>query len=279
MNKNYKEQPRNKKKYNDNKNNYRKANKQNNKNQNENKNSLDENNVIFGKNTVEDSIINSDIAKIYLQKKINNTNILDKINKASIPYVYVEKEYLDKITDYAVHQGVAAVVSPVKTLETEELINKNKNKNNPLIIMLDELQDPQNLGAILRSVDAFKIDGVIFNKRRNAQITGTVAKVSTGAINHVDLARSNNLRQDIKKLKKNGYWVAYLDMDGDKEVSDFDFDLPLVVIVGGEDKGVTDNIKKECDMGINIKMNGSVNSLNVSSAVSILCYQKNISRK
>lgn len=234
--------------------------------------------IVYGKNSVINSINSKTVTKIYLQKTGNYSEILPLIGSKNIPYVFVEKKFLDNKTNHQNHQGIVALTSSVKLLELDELISKNSQKTNPLIIMVDELQDPQNLGSVLRVVDAFDINGVVFNKRRNAQITSTVAKVSTGAINYVDLVRSNNLRQSIKKLKEHGYFCAYLDMDGEQEVNQVNYDMPLVIVVGGEDKGVTDSMKKECDFGIKIKMNGHVNSLNVSSAISILCYQKNIHR-
>lgn len=258
---------------------YRKSHpKKNSQNQKRNDNLEESGTIVYGKNSVKNEIETKTITKIYLQKTGNYSEVLPKIKAKNIPYVFVEKAFLDKMTQNQNHQGIVAISSEVKLLELEELIAKNKNVENPLIIMVDELQDPQNLGSVLRVVDAFAINGVIFNKRRSAQITSTVAKVSTGAINYVDLVRSNNLRQSIKKLKENGYFCAYLDMDGANEVNEVNYDMPLVVIIGGEDKGVTESMKKEADLGIKIKMSGHVNSLNVASAISILCYQKNISR-
>ncbi len=235
-------------------------------------------NVQFGKNNVMSLLNSKEISKVFFQKGGKYNEFLDIIKNKTIPYVFVDKQYLDNLTDFAKHQGVVALCSPTKLLNLDELIDKNKDIQNPMILMLDEVQDPQNLGAITRVVDAFNINGLIFNKRRNVQITSSVAKVSTGAINHIDMVRVNNLRQSIKQLKKEGYFIAFLDMNGDYEVNAAKYDLPLVVIVGGEDKGVTASIKKECDFGITIKQSGSVNSLNVASAVSILCYHKNISR-
>ncbi len=237
-----------------------------------------ENNVYYGRNSVQDILNTKEVSKVYIQKGIRQNEAMKVIQEKSIPYVNVDKHYLDKLTDNGTHQGIAVITSPIKLLNEEELISINKDKNNPFVLMLDEVQDPQNLGSIIRIADAFAINGIVFNKRRNVQITGTVAKVSTGAINHVDLVRTKNLRQAIKKFKDSGYFIGYLDMDGENEVNAFDYNIPLVVIVGGEDKGVSDSIKKLCDLGISIRQDGNVNSLNVSSAVSILCYCKNISR-
>ncbi len=242
---------------------------------------MQENNeeVIYGKNNVMDTIKIREISKVFIQKDKKSKEIVDLIATKNIPYVYVEKKYLDQLTQHAAHQGIGAIVSPTNYLELNELINKNKSVENPMVILLDEVQDVNNLGAIIRIVDSFGINGLIFNKRRNAQLNGAVAKISTGAINHIDIVRVTNLSQTIEKMKKLGYWIAYLDMDGKTKVQDFDFDLPLVVVVGGEDKGVTNNIKKHCDFGITIDMFGHVNSLNVASATSVLCYQKSTFKK
>lgn len=232
--------------------------------------------IVYGKNNVMESIKMRDVTKIYLQKDARHSEMLDAIKTKNIPFVYVDKFFLDKMSSKGSHQGVCAVMSPSQYLELPELIKKNSNIENPMILMLDEVTDVNNLGAILRVSDAFSINGIIFNKRRNAQLNGSVAKISTGAINHVDVVRVTNLSQSLEKLKKQGYWVAYLDMDGQTKVQDFDFNLPLVVVIGGEDKGVTSNIKKHCDFGITIEMSGHVNSLNVATATAILSYQKSV---
>lgn len=237
-----------------------------------------ENEVVYGKNQVLEVLRSKEVSKVFKLSTLNSKEIMDEISIKNVPYVNVEKTYLDNLSNSTKHQGIVAITSPVEFIETSELIEKNQEIKNPLVIMLDEVQDPQNLGAIIRIVDSFAINGIVFNKRRNVQLTSTVARTSAGAINHVDICRVTNLRQEIERFKKAGYFVGFLDMNGKQEVSQVKFDIPMVIIIGGEDKGVTDSIKKKCDFGINIKMNGHVNSLNVSSAVSILSYQKNISR-
>lgn len=234
--------------------------------------------IHYGKNEVADCLKTKEVTKLYLQKEAKVREIIDLASKKNVPYVFVDKITLDKMTSRGQHQGVVAVLSPVEYVELNDLIQKNKKVDNPMIIMVDELHDANNLGAILRVMDAFGTNGIIFNKRRNIQLNGSVAKISTGAINHTDITRVTNLKNAIKSLKKNGYWVAYLDMDGETKVQDFKYDMPLVVVIGGEDKGVTANIKKECDFGLSIDMVGTVNSLNVATATSILCYQRLITR-
>ncbi len=234
--------------------------------------------IYFGRNNVTDSLKTKEVSKLFIQNDAKVQEIIKLAKSKNIPYVFTDKTALDKMTKNQAHQGVVAIISPAKYLELTELIAKNQDVENPFIIMLDELQDGNNLGAILRVMDAFGVNGVIFNKRRNVQLNGTVAKVSTGAINHVDITRVTNLSNAIKNLKKAGYWIAYLDMDGTINVHDYQFDVPLVLVIGGEDKGVTPNIKKHCDFGMTIPMVGTVNSLNVATATVIACHQRLISR-
>ncbi|MGL4589461.1 MAG: 23S rRNA (guanosine(2251)-2'-O)-methyltransferase RlmB [Mycoplasmatales bacterium] len=233
--------------------------------------------VFYGKNTVEELIRTKTVEKVYLANTERKDKVLqDLIKEKNIPVVYVDRFKLGKLAGTENHQGVVAVASAAEYVSVEEMILKTDISTNPMFIMLDEVQDPHNLGAILRVCDAFQMNGVIFNKRRSVQLNQTVAKVSTGAINHVDVARVTNLKHAIEDFKKAGYWIAYLDMDGKQTTRDFDYNMPLVVIVGGEDKGVTQIMKKYCDFGINIPMKGHVNSLNVSCSVSVLAYEKSI---
>lgn len=234
--------------------------------------------IVCGKNNVVDAIKTKDVSKIYLTNENKRKDVLELISQHNIPFVVVDKFYLSKLTENATHQGIAAVMSPITYLTEKELIKKNEAKVNPMVIMLDEVTDVNNLGSVLRIIDAFDCDGLIFNKRRNAQINASVAKISTGAVNHVDICRVTNLSNTIKDFKKAGYWVACLDMDGTVKAGDFAYDMPLVVIVGGEDKGITPNIKKQCDFSLKIDMFGHVNSLNVASATTLLCYEKSKKR-
>lgn len=237
------------------------------------------NNVTYGKNNVAETIKLNSVNKIFLQKGSKFKDIIPLIQEKGIPYVYVDKEYLNNISNSKNHQGIVAYRSSIRLQELNEVLLGKNIENNPFFLILDEVQDPQNLGSIIRIADAFNIDGIIIGKRRSVTISETVTKVSTGAINYVNIIRVNNLRQTIRTMKEKGYWLGFLDMNGQTEVSNYDYNLPLGIVIGGEDKGVTESIKKECDFGLNIKMDGHVNSLNVASAVSILCHQKLLNKK
>lgn len=233
------------------------------------------NEIIAGKNCVIETIKaqKKDVNKVFLLKNKRDKEISSLANEFNIPVVYVERDYLNKLAPQTNHQGIVASISPIKYLSLDELIAKHKNDSKCMFLILDEVHDVNNFGAILRICDAFKINGVIINKRRSAPVTSSVAKISTGAVNYVDICRVTNLSQAIKKLKQDNFWIANLDMKGQYLVDEPIYDRQMAVIIGGEDKGVTDIMKKQSDFSISIPMIGHVNSLNVSCATSILCYQ------
>ena len=140
-------------------------------------------------------------------------------------------------------------------------------------MLLDELEDPHNLGAILRSADAAGVDGVLIPKRRSVPLSATVAKTSAGAVEYVPVARIGNIVQTMKKLQQRGLWAVGADMDGSAECFEADLTGPLLLVIGGEGRGLGRLVKETCDMIVRIPMNGSINSLNASVAASVLMYE------
>ena len=186
---------------------------------------------------------------------------------------YWDRSKLDSIARGIRHQGVLAQVAPVQYAELEDILQVAKDRNEPpFIVLLDELEDPHNLGAILRTADAAGVHGVLIPKRRSCPLSATVAKTSAGAVEHVPVARVGNLVQTIKKLKQEGLWVAAADMDG-KDYYDTDLTGPLLLIIGSEGQGVGRLVKEQCDFVVRIPMVGKINSLNASVAGSILMYE------
>lgn len=177
------------------------------------------------------------------------------------------------MTHNALHQGVVGFIKNKEVLSFDNLVDKLKNIKNPLLVMLDELNDPHNLGAVLRSGDAFSINGVIFKSNGQVKLNETVAKVSTGAINYVDCVQVTNLSQTIKKLKKMGFWIIGLDGGSEQTLKDIPQDVPLCVVVGSEGFGISRLVKENCDMICKIPMSGHVDCLNASVACSIALYQ------
>ena len=190
-----------------------------------------------------------------------------------VPVQFLERSKLDSMAKGIRHQGVLAQVSPVEYVELEDILSKAREKQeDPFIILLDELEDPHNLGAILRSADAAGAHGVLIPKRRSCPLSATVAKTSAGAVEHVPVARIGNIVQTIKALKEEGLWVAGADMDG-KNYYEADLTGPLLLVVGSEGQGIGRLVKEQCDFIVRIPMLGALNSLNASVAGSVLMFE------
>ncbi|ABM72238.1 RNA methyltransferase TrmH, group 3 [Prochlorococcus marinus str. MIT 9515] len=185
---------------------------------------------------------------------------------------------LSQLTSGAVHQGVALQLATSQTLSLDKLIGITKSKsNNPIFVALDGITDPHNLGAIIRSAEAFDCKGIIIPQRRSAGLTGTVAKVAAGALEHIPVSRVVNLNRAIDELKKNGFLIVGLSGDGQIPISKFDQKAPIVVVVGAENKGISLLTQKKCDYLLKIPLRGKTSSLNASVAAAIsLCYLSNI---
>ena len=190
-----------------------------------------------------------------------------------VPVQFLERSKLDSMAKGIRHQGVLAQVSPVEYVELEDILSKAREKQeDSFIILLDELEDPHNLGAILRSADAAGAHGVLIPKRRSCPLSATVAKTSAGAVEHVPVARIGNIVQTIKALKEEGLWVAGADMDG-KNYYEADLTGPLLLVVGSEGQGIGRLVKEQCDFIVRIPMLGAINSLNASVAGSVLMFE------
>ena len=184
---------------------------------------------------------------------------------------------LSQLTYGAVHQGVALQQASIQSITLDKLIDISKNKSsNPIIVALDGVTDPHNLGAIIRSAEAFDCKGIIIPQRRSAGLTGTVAKVAAGALEHIPVSRVVNLNRAIDELKKKGFLIIGLSGEGQIPVSEFKEKAPFVVIVGAENKGISLLVQKKCDYLLKIPLKGKTSSLNASVAAAIsLCYVSN----
>lgn len=172
------------------------------------------------------------------------------------------------------HQGVAAFLSPAGYVMPEDIIKRAREKGeDPFVIILDGIQDPHNLGAIIRTADAVGAHGVIIPKRRSCAVTGVVAKTSAGATAHVPVARVSNLSQAISYLKDEGLWIAGTDLGGEKEFFNAKLDGPLGLVIGSEGNGMSSLISKQCDYILTIPMKGKVTSLNASVAAGVVMYE------
>jgi len=186
----------------------------------------------------------------------------------------VEQVKLDAVADGVKHQGVIAMVAPVAYAEIEDILAVAVSRGEPpFIVLLDELEDPHNLGAILRTADATGVHGVLIPKRRSCPLSATVAKTSAGAVEYVPVARVGNVAQTIERLKKDGLWVVGADAEGDKKYYDADLRGPILLVIGSEGQGLGRLTKESCDFMVNIPMRGAISSLNASVACSLLLYE------
>ncbi|WP_054261825.1 23S rRNA (guanosine(2251)-2'-O)-methyltransferase RlmB [Propionispora sp. 2/2-37] len=186
----------------------------------------------------------------------------------------VDAGKLDSITGGVRHQGVIAMVPPVAYAELEDILKRAEEQGQPpFIVLLDELEDPHNVGAILRTADATGVHGVLLPKRRSCPLSGTVARTSAGAVEYVPVARIGNIGQTIERLKKIGFWIVGADMEGEKNYYEADLSGPLAIIIGSEGKGLGRLVKEQCDFLVRIPMRGQINSLNASVACSLLMYE------
>lgn len=227
--------------------------------------------VIYGKNTVIEALNKrKDIKKIYVTE--NNLPLVNKNYHGKAMVIVKTLKEMDMLFK-GNHQGIALEIDEYEYLSLEELLSKASKKEDFAVAILDGLDDPHNLGAIMRTADATGMDGLIIPKNRSVSLNETVAKVSTGAIEYVDAVQVTNLNQTIEKLKKNGFWIVGLDMDGEMSYTDYDFRGKVAVVVGNEGKGISRLVKENCDTIVSIPMVGHVNSLNASVSCSIIFYE------
>lgn len=234
--------------------------------------------IVYGKNVF--TQVQNDPAsliEVYVQSGLKDQKIQKMI--ASLPkngkkeFVHtVSKAMLDKLANGGTHQGIVAKVKDIPTYSVEELLAKPTKNQNGLFVALDEIQDPQNLGAILRTCDAIGVDGVLITKHNSASLTPSAIKASTGAAYTVPVAVVTNMSQALQKMKDAGYWVAGTDFEGARDYREGVYDVPLVLVIGNEGKGISRNVKKYCDYKVKLPMKGSVQSLNASVATAILLY-------
>src|SRR5438874_1637205 len=198
--------------------------------------------------------------------------ILQECRNAGIQVRIVEKKDLERLANTGAHQGVVAVTQSKQYLTFEDLI-ENKRAKRSFLVVLDGVEDPHNLGALLRTADAAGADGVIIPERRAAGVTGTVAKSSAGASEHVPIARVTNIARTIEELKDRNIWTVGLDERGTQSYDEVDYDMDCAIVLGAEGKGLHDLVRRKCDFVVSIPMLGKVPSLNVSVAGGIVMYE------
>ena len=230
---------------------------------------------IEGRNAVLEALKNGrEIDYIYIKKGENEGSINKIIGKAKdkkIKIKVVDKNKLDEMSESKNHQGIIAVANEYRYFELEEILEQTREKAG-FFLILDEIEDPHNLGAIIRSAEASGVDAIIIPKRRACQVNATVEKTAAGATSHIKIVRVTNLAQTIEKLKESGIWIYSVDMDG-ADYTKTDLKGKIALVIGNEGKGISRLVKEKSDFTVSIPMKGHINSLNASVAASILMFE------
>lgn len=234
--------------------------------------------LIIGRNAVMEALkSDKTIEALYVTKgqregSINAILSLAKENRVVIKEV--DKKKLDSMSNGEVHQGAIAVITPYKYFEVKDILDAAKEKGeSPFVVILDELEDPHNLGSIIRTAETCGVHGIIIPKRRNVGVTPTVYKSSVGAVEHVKIAKVTNINATIDELKEEGIWVYGADIEGKEYSYEVDFSGPCALIIGSEGRGISKLTLKKCDKLVKIPMFGRINSLNASVAGGIMMYE------
>nr|WP_246503546.1 23S rRNA (guanosine(2251)-2'-O)-methyltransferase RlmB [Clostridium polyendosporum] len=212
------------------------------------------------------------VAKGNMEGSINK--ILGMAKDKGIVIKEVDRKKLDFLSETGAHQGVVAMITPFKYSSVEDILGlASEREEAPFIIILDELEDPHNLGSIIRTAELCGVHGVIIPKRRNVGVTSTVYKSSAGAVEHMKIAKVTNINIIIDKLKEQGVWVYGADIDGEEYCYNTNFGGPCALVIGSEGKGMSKLTKEKCDKLVKIPMVGKINSLNASVAGGIMMYE------
>lgn len=214
--------------------------------------------------------------KIYLQKPPYTGSIVPIVREAKkrhIPISLCDSSRLSELSEGGVHQGVVALVSPVSFVTVDDILSKAQEKGEmPFILVLESIQDPRNLGAILRTAECAGVHGVVMSKHHAAPLTDACAKTAAGALEYVPIAMVSSTANLIEDLKKRGIWTACADMDGEN-LYQADLKGPLALVIGGEHEGITRLVKERCDFSLSLPMKGHITSLNASVAAALFMYE------
>ena len=243
----------------------------------ENKNFEQTGNIICGRNSVLEAIRSGrEIDRLLVAHGVSGgsvTEIIAKCRAKGILIKEISPQKLDYYCGGANHQGVAVMFASQEYSTPEEILKMAQSRNEkPFIIICDEIEDPHNLGAIIRTAEACGVHGIIIPMRRSASLNATVAKSASGALEYMKVARVTNIPNTIELLKEKGVWVFGADMEGEDYVS-VDFDLPCALVIGNEGKGIGTLTAKKCDRIVSLPMLGKINSLNASVAAGVLMYE------
>lgn len=228
--------------------------------------------IVYGKNVF--SIIEEEpqtIEKIYIQKGIRDQKLVKRVQNLNKDIQFVPRPKLDQLAQDSHHNGICIQVQDIPTYDLDTLLNQAKNPG--LLVALDGIQDPHNLGAILRTCDCVGVDGVILCKHNSVGLTPTAIKASTGAAYTIPVSTVTNLKNALVTCKEKGYWIVGSDMEQARDYRQGIYDVPVVLVIGSEGKGISSLVKKQCDYMVKLPMEGKISSLNASVACAVLLYQ------
>ncbi|SFR09442.1 23S rRNA (guanosine(2251)-2'-O)-methyltransferase RlmB [Desulfoscipio geothermicus] len=232
--------------------------------------------IIAGRNPVCEALrAGRPVNKIFIArgaKSAATAEIIGLARQRQVPVQNVDKPFLDRLAPGAVHQGVIAQVAPYQYADLDDIL-AGVGDTAPLLVVLDEVTDPHNLGAVIRSADAAGAHGVVIPRRRAAAVTPAVVKASAGAVEYLPVARVGNLARTIDQLKERGIWVVGADAAARQVIWEAPLDGPLAIVVGGEDKGLGRLVREKCDLLVKLPMAGRVNSLNASVAAALVLFE------
>jgi 23S rRNA (guanosine2251-2'-O)-methyltransferase len=227
---------------------------------------------VYGKSVVLSALRSGKkIEKLWIQNGRNDDEVEVLARRSKVAVEKTERKHLDHLVG-GNHQGYVALVEEYPTYDLKQLLATVQPGHQPLLIALDQLQDPHNLGAIMRTAACVGADGIIIEKNRSVSLNATVAKVSAGAIDIIKVAEVTNLSQALKSLKKEGYWVVGTSLKTEKDYRSVDYDMPLVLVVGSEGEGMRRLVEENCDILVKMPLKNGMDSLNASVAAGIMLY-------
>ena len=221
---------------------------------------------IWGKNSINEALKNRRVIEAYV---LSDSEYIKELKQKHIPFQIKKRFELDKMSNNQNHQGIIGVIDSYDLASVDDMVKSE----NGLIVLLDGLEDPHNLGAIMRSVDCTGADGIIYAKHRSVHLNSTVAKVACGTMEYVKVAEVTNLVKTLQDLKKKGYWVVGTDASAKDMYNEIDYNRNVVLVIGSEGKGISRLVLKECDYIVKLPMFGHVNSLNASVATAVMLYK------
>jgi len=234
-------------------------------------------NILYGINTVTEALKargrNFEWVGVAKERKdIRLRRVIDECRKIGVPVRVLSRMELDEIAGTAAHQGLVAATSAKQYSDLDDIVASRRGEHS-LIVVLDGVEDPHNLGAILRTADAAGANGIVIPERRSAAVTGTVTKTSAGASEHMPIAKVTNISRTVEELKENNIWTVGLDERAPQTYDALDYKMDCALVMGGEGKGLHDLVKRKCDFLVSIPMLGKVPSLNVSVAAAVVLYE------